>query len=392
MSIKFLFINAIDPSNEIQNKYPPLGIGYLVSSLRNHFAEDKIDFRVINSDIEQEIINFRPDIVGISSVSQNYNKAILYAKIAKKYKLPVLCGGVHISMMPSSLSKDMDIGVIGEGEETICDLFELYRKRREFACDDLQNIHGISYWDNNGKLLFTDKRDLIYPLNNIPLPARDLFNIRPDTYMFTSRGCPYRCVFCASSRFWNKVRLFSAEYVVDEIQHLASEYEVKEIFFYDDLFSVDLNRIEEIVRLMKTRNILGKVSFSGSIRANLVNDKSVMLLQEMGFKSLCMGLESGCSKSLKYLKRDKADVRYNENAIKTLKKHGMEFHCSFIIGSPEEKKEDILETLEFIKENGIPSFDIYVLTPFPGTPVWDYANSRGLVEEKMDWDRPECKC
>ena len=387
MQIKFLFIMAIEPSKGVEIRYPPLGIGYLVSSLRKRFGEKAIGFKLVNSNVEQEIIGFKPDIVGISSVSQNYNKAISYAKVAKKYKLPVICGGVHISMMPSSLTRDMDVGVIGEGEETICDIFELFRREGELAKSDLQKIKGIIYWDSDGGIATTDKRELICPLDNIPFPARDLFSIQPTTYMFTSRGCPYRCTFCASSRFWNEVRFFSAEYVGNEIERLVNEYNVKHINFYDDLFSADTKRVSQILNFLKGKNVLGKVDFSCSIRSNMVNDEIIQLLKEIGVKSIGIGLESGCNKTLKYLKGSNIDVRDNKNAIRVAKKHGISVHGSFIIGSPEEDKEDILETLKFIKESRLDGFSVYVLTPFPGTPVWDYAESKGLVDKKMDWSK-----
>ncbi len=387
MQIKFLFINAINSSKEVETRYPPLGIGYLVSSLRKCFGEEAVECKVIDSNIEQEIVNFKPEIIGISSVSQNYNKAIAYARVAKKYNLPVVCGGVHISMMLSSLTKDMDIGVVGEGEETICELFELFSQEKKFDSDKLRKIRGIIYWDDKDKIVFTGRRDLIYPLDRLPLPARDLFRIRANAYIFSSRGCPYRCTFCASSRFWDKVRFFSAEYVVNEIEYLINRYNVKDINFYDDLFAADVRRIKKIVNLLKARNILGKVNFFGSVRANLVNDDLVKLLKEMGVKSLGMGLESGSNSTLKYLKGENIDVKDNENAIRIIKKYNIATQGSFVIGSPKEEKEDILETLRFVKKSGLSDFAIYVLTPFPGTPVWDYAKSKGLVNKKMDWDK-----
>lgn len=378
---------AIDPSNEIEIRYPPLGIGYLISSLRKHFGEEAIEFKGINSNIEQEITTFKPDIVGISSVSQNYNKAITYAKIAKKYKLSVICGGVHISMVPSSLTDDMDVGVIGEGEETICDLIELFRREGKFDKNGLQKIKGIIYWDDDGGIVITDKRQLIYQIDNIPFPARDLFAIQAKTYMFTSRGCPYRCIFCASSRFWNKVRFFSAEYVVREIEYLVNKHNVKHINFYDDLFSFDTKRVSQILTSLKGKNLLGRVNFSCSIRANMVNDEIIQLLKEMGVIGISMGLESGNNKTLKYLKGNSIDIKDNENALRIIKKHGIAAGGSFVIGSPDEEKDEILETLKFIKKSKLDGFDIYVLTPFPGTPVWEYAKSRNLVDEKMDWDK-----
>lgn len=386
MQIRFLFINAIDPSRKIETAYPPLGIGYLVSSLRKHFGRDQINFKVVEDNIEQEIISFKPDIVGISSVSQNYNRAIAYAKIAKKYKLPVMCGGVHISMIPSSLTRNIDVGVIGEGEETICDLFELFRKNGNFPKEHLRKIKGIIYWDDD-RITITDNRKSIHSLDKLPFPARDLFAIRPSTYMFTSRGCPYRCTFCASSRFWHKFRFFSAEYVVSEIQYLVNKYNVNNIFFYDDLFTARRKRTGRIIELLRGKNLLRKVNFSCSIRANLVNDETIQLLKEMGVKSISMGLESGCSETLKYLKGDNIEIRDNENAIRIIKKYGILTCGSVIIGSPKEDKEDILETLKFIKKSHLDGLDVYILTPFPGTPVWNYAKSRGLVSEKMDWSR-----
>ncbi|MEN4006793.1 MAG: radical SAM protein [Methanobacteriaceae archaeon] len=355
MKIRFLFI--VDPFQEYEI-HPPLGIGYLVSSLRKHFGERAIEFKVIDNNVEQEIRSFKPDIIGISSISQNYNKAITHARIAKKYKLPVICGGVHISMMPSSLTDDMDVGVIGEGEETICELLELFTRKRKFVQDDLSKIRGIIYWNSEGRIVATDKRELIYPLDKLPFPARDLFDIQPDTYMFTSRGCPYRCTFCAVSLYWNKVRFFSAEYVVNEVEYLVNKHNVKDINFYDDLFPLDTKRISQILNLLKEKDLLGKVDFSCSIRSNMVNDRIIQLLKEMGVKSIRIGLESGCNKTLKYLKGNNINIGDNETAIRVIKKHGILVYSSFIIGSPKESKEDILETLNFIKASKLDTFSV----------------------------------
>ncbi|MFX1451907.1 MAG: B12-binding domain-containing radical SAM protein [Promethearchaeota archaeon] len=387
MKTNFLLINAIDSSKSNETNYPPLGIGYLISSLRNKFGERSINFRVVDTEIEKEINNFSPDIVGISAVSQNYNKAAFYAKIAKKFGIPVLCGGVHISMMPLSLTRHMDVGVIGEGEITICDLFDLFIKKRKLYENDLKKIKGIIYWKKDGKIATTEKREQISPLDSIQFPARDLLNIKSKTYMFTTRGCAYRCSFCASSRFWKKVRFFSAEYVVNEIELLVNKYNVNHISFQDDLFSLDLNRIKKIIKLLNKRDLSNRVTFSGAIRANLVNENVIQLLKQMGLASLGLGLESGCNKILKFLKRDNIKIEDNKNAIQIIKKFGIDVYGSFIIGSPQEDKKDILETLKFVKKSKLKGIGVYVLTPFPGTPVWEIARSKGLVNENMEWKR-----
>lgn len=382
----WLFINAVDKTRSVQVFLPPLGLGYLASSLRKSFGDNFIKFKIVNDCVEEEIKRFKPDIVGISSVSQNYNIAAKYAKITKKYKLPVIIGGTHITALPLSLTKDMDVGIIGEGEETIVDLVNHYNTEKgRFDSKKLKNINGIIF-RKNGKLVLTKKRKIIDPLDKIPMPARDLLTINNPTYMFTSRGCPYRCSFCASSRFWGKVRFFSAEYVVNEIKHLFENYNVDQIDFWDDLFIVDRKRLEKIFLLLKKEKLLGRLSFGCSVRSNLVDEQLVKLLSKMNFKRVSMGLESASPRILKYLKGETISVANHTNAINILKKYKIEPSASFIIGSPTETKREIIKTLDFIKKSQLRGFAVNILTPFPGTPVWEYAKKKGLVSEKMDWN------
>ena len=386
MISRFMFINAVDVKKEVETTLPPLGLGYLASSLRREFGPDRFAFEVVDRDVERQIKAFQPDIVGITSVSQNYNRAIEYARIAKRHGLPVIVGGVHISALPATLSADMDVGVIGEGERTIIELVTLFEQEGCFEPESLAKLGGVVF-RRNGELIITGERPPIQPLDSIAAPARDLFKIRKSTYMFTSRGCPYRCRFCASCRFWGKVRFFSAEYVVQEIKNLIQQYGVAKISFWDDLFVADRARLKKIRDLLKEEGILGKVEFTSNVRSNLVTDELALLLKEMNIGSVGMGLESGSPTTLEYLKGGNVCLKNHVDAINILRRHGIKFRTSFIIGSPQETREGILQTLSFIKENRLSSFDIYVLTPFPGTPVWDYARARNLVGEDMNWDR-----
>ena len=385
MKNKILLINAINPNIEVEQRQPSLGLGYLASSLRRSFGKEKFDFRVIDRNIEEEIREFRPLIVLISSVTQNFDIAIRYAGFVKQQKIPVIIGGIHISVLPSNLNENFDIGVIGEGEAVIVDLFELFLKKNKFVNKDLGSIKGILFRDGDS-IHFTGARALINDLDSIQLPARDLLKIERHTYMFSSRGCPYKCIFCASTRFWDKVRLFSPEYVSQEIRELAERYKVSVISLYDDLFIADKKRLEKIVGLLGREKFIRKVSFTCNCRANLVTDEVVGLLKNMNVRSINLGLESGCEKTLRYLKGN-VSVEQNYQAIKIIKRHGIACQGSFIIGSPFESEKDIAQTYDFIKKSPLNLIDVNVLTPFPGTPVWDYANSRGLVSENMDWSK-----
>ena len=302
--------------------------------------------------------------------------AINYSSIAKKYKLPVILGGSHITMLPYSLTEDMDVGVLGEGEETICDLFEIYKNAGTFDKNKFEGIEGIIYRNMEGNYHVTPRRKLIQPLDKIPLPSRDILNIESKTYMFTGRGCPYKCIFCSSTRFWDKVRLNSAEYVVNEIQQLFDTYNIKSIYFCDDIFILSIQRIELMIKLLEERGLLGKISYICACRSNMINKRIISLLKILGVTHITMGFESGCDKTLKYLKGDSICVKDHESAIRIIMEYGIEIMGGFIVGSPEESKEDILETIDFIKRNHLINVSVYPLTPLPGTPIWDYAKEK----------------
>jgi len=386
MKLKFMFINAVDPNRGFEIGWPPLGLGYLASSIRKQFGSDLVEFKTVSRDIAREVNSFKPDIVGITSVSQNYNRAIKHAQTCKKYDLPVIIGGPHISALPSTLTSDMDVGVIEEGEETIIDLLSLFLKRGCFDKGELHNVDGIVFRRDN-ELVITKKRQLIQPLDKIPMPARDILSTGKRAYMVTSRGCPYRCIFCHTSAFWERTRYFSAKYVVSEIKQLVEEYGVKTIGFEDSLFIADKERLRQIVELLEEEAILGRVRFSYcSARANLVNDEIAQLLKRMQMNGISLGLESASPHILQYLKGKSITVQDNMNAIKTAKKYGIESGATFIIGSPQETREDILQTLRFIKEAPLASSKVSFLTPLPGTTLWEYAKTRNLVSDHMDWD------
>lgn len=382
--MKILLINAINPHVEIETRYPQLGLGYLVNYVRKKLGNNTHEFKIVDNNVEETLDTFKPDLVGISSLSPNYNIAKRYASLCKNRKLPVIVGGMHISLLPSSFSRDMDVGVLFEGEETMTELVQLYDKTGRFDAGDLSNINGILHWDND-QLQYTKPRPLIDKLDSIPLPARELLDIKgTHLSMFTSRGCPYRCIFCASSRFWNTTRLASASYVTKEIKDLYYNYGAKLISFYDDLFIANKKRLSELVNDLATEGVLGKVHFSCSARADLINDQTIKLLKDLGVVSVFLGLESGHPRTLKYLKCDTATVEDNANAVRLLNQNGIATNATFIIGSPVETEDEIMSTYNFIKTIPLRNFNVYMMTPLPGTPIWSEAVEKGLISEDFD--------
>lgn len=383
-NLKILFINAIDPNSEVETRYPNLGLGYLAASLRREIPNVRFIFKIIDDNVEDTICKFQPDLVGITTVSQNFPIALRYMKILTAHNIPTIWGGVHISALPHLLPREAALGCIGEAEATIVDVVNVF-VNDGLSPKNLATIPGIVYWDND-EFKKTSDRNPIPNLDDLPMPARDLMEIGTTTYMFTSRGCPYKCTFCSSSRYWGKTRFFSADYVVSEIEFLYRKYHVSMIRFFDDLFIAKRSRLEEIVDKLEEKNLLGKIKFTCNCRANLIDDDMVCLLKKLGVVSVGFGLESADEKTLQYLKCDSVSVERNRAAVEIVKKGGIAVNASFVIGSPQEGRDSIMRTYDFIQSSRLDSFEIYVLTPFPGTPVWDYAKARGIVtEENFDW-------
>ena len=384
MATKILFINAVDSVRRVETSYPPLGFGYLASALRDAFCHSHFEFRVVDRDVENTIPQFKPDIVAITAVSPNFNRAAAYARIAKQNGLPVIIGGVHISAQPSSLTGDMDVGIIGEGERTIVDLLTIFEDESSLHPDAVCRVQGIVY-NRDGTYVITQQRPPVTPLDQISMPARDLLTF-PHMSILTSRGCPYRCVFCSASCFWGSIRFFSPEYVVRELTHILENYPVPNniIIIWDELFIADKQRLRDIVNGMENNGLLGKCTFWCHARANLVTDEVAALLNRMGVRRVSMGLESGSPPVLQYYKGPTVSIRDHENAIGTLKRHKIVPEASFIIGAPQETRADFLQTIQFMKKYQLKA-ELYLLTPLPGTPIWDYAMQKGIVSEEMDW-------
>jgi anaerobic magnesium-protoporphyrin IX monomethyl ester cyclase len=387
---RVLLVNAVNPYVEAQNRYPALGLGYLVAMLNRELG-DAVEVRLIEEDVAETIKNWQPHLLGLSSVSQNYNLAKSYAELGREAGIPVIIGGYHITELPSNLTPAMNVGVLGEGEFALVELVELYREHRGLPPAKLAEIEGLIYWDGDEQVQ-TPPREVVgkkeKDLDALPMADRSMMRVRPHSNMLTSRGCPYNCTFCASTRFWPNIRYFSPEYMMEEITHLRDTYGVKYITFHDDLFIANTKRLAGLHELVMREGLPQQgFRFSCASSATRITDDTARMLKEMNFVSVSMGLESGNQEVLTRLKGKAFKVDINENAVHTLHRHGIHPHASFILGEPTETVEQMMETYDFIKRNPLSLVNLYVLTPLPGTPQWHAAKAKGLVSDDMDWDQ-----
>lgn len=355
--MRILFVNAIQ-HQPIHERYYPLAFGYLVNYCRK-FGED-FEYNYTERLNKTVLEDFQPDVVALTCVTENYNLARTYAYTIQKFnpKIKVIIGGVHISAVPYSLSRNMDVGVVGEGEQTFLELL-----RNNFEPDE--KIKGIVYRENN-VLHKTEDRQFIEPLDLIPHPKRDMFGTeKREHYLFTSRGCPYRCVFCFSSRFWKKLRFHSAEYVAEEIHQIKRMFKISHLNIYDDIFILDVERVKRIKDLVKDL----RLTYSIAARANLVTEEVATILNDMRVTAVGIGFESNSPRILRWLHKGNT-VEDNQNAVNILRKHKIRINGSFIRDVPIETKKDLKLTYKFIQENGI-LCDIYRLMKYPGTPIYD---------------------
>lgn len=385
--MKVLFVNAINTVNVSQKVFPNLGLGYIASYLQKNIKD--LEIKIIDSDgsnLDKLLINFTPSLVGISSVSQNFDYVNHIASICKNHAIPVLIGGIHISSLPESLPNACDVGIIGEGEQTTLELVRLFHEG-ERNDERLSKIHGIVFRDYSGKIRMTSERKLIENIDELSFPNRNLLKVQQNGFLhlFSSRGCRYRCSFCSNSRFWKKIRLFSAEYVFNELKEIAYIYKPKAVTFYDDDFLSDKNRLERLAELIEKSGMNKKMEFNLMTRADNINDETVGLLKRINVTIVSLGLESGNQKTLNFLKCGTVSVNENLKAIELLDKNEIFTYGFFIIGSPQESKEDIMETFHLIRKSPLSGFSVYTLVPYPGTPIWNYAMNKNLVSNSMRW-------
>jgi radical SAM superfamily enzyme YgiQ (UPF0313 family) len=401
---------------------PHLGLAYLgaVSERRGDTV------RIYDADVEDqpliEFLNeFRPDIVGITAntpqVKQGWRTA---AAIKEHTDIPIVFGGPHVSVVSEDLDFESlrqspaDMVVRGEGEGPwieICDLLETYlRDQPSFSSAALMNpqldlfrdVKGASYKTSDGELHRNTDAPVISDLDGLPWPAYHLFkmdrytNLQPATdaidgarsfSILTSRGCPYRCTFCSQSIMPIKWRARSPENVIEEWRHLVQDMGALEIGVLDDSANIRKNRLHQLADAL-IENRLNHVPwiFVNGIRANLADHDLLVKLKNAGLKRTAFGVETGDAEML--IKIDKhVDHDTIRQAFKNAKAAGIETIGFFIIGLPGDTRESMQRTIDFAIEIDPMIANFSMMTPYPGTIVYEQVKQGGrfLVSDWEDY-------
>lgn len=348
-------------------------------------------------DLDKEIEKFNPGIIGFSVFTQSYPSAIDFAKRTKQKNpgIKIVVGGPHITTLPESLDPIFDFGVIGEGEQIIVQLINSINNKKDFS-----KLNGLIYFKDNKLVINRRKRELadidtLFPLDYSLLNKR-YFNAKfiPEIYSFgvaagmmTSIGCPFNCRFCSIRACWEKIRFRNLDNVVNEIKNLYENYKVRHIDFFDDLFSINKDRLRKLRDKLKSQDLLGKITFSCQARANTIDDEMCQILKSLNVKTLVFGFESGSDRTLKYIKRDSnLSINHNKNAVLLCKKYKLNVYGCLMLGIPGEKVEDMKKTIQFIdfcKKNKVARLWTQILIPLPATEIWEIAKQRGKIDKNI---------
>lgn len=374
------------------------------------------------------------DLIGIGGLSSMYKdiRKILY--IARKLNPDALIvgGGGFITYMPDKIMKfspEIDIAVLGEGEETFRELLQ------KFDSKDWQSIKGICFRENN-QTIYTEPRPLIPDLDVIPYPAYDLMDMEGyfkysgsfwnsiESFLSkrrinfqTERGCPRQCTFCTHNGMnrWDQramlgndklkqlddeygfqavTRFFSVDYVINQIKYLDEKYDLDYVCILDENLTAFPKRVHEFCDKWIAEGLNKKIKLGTSGDAPSIKLDVAKHMKEAGFSMVSIGGESGSDRILKEDIGKGVTVAHNQQAVNNLMEAKITPVMTFMVGNPTETIDDVLETVDFFKRNNV-SIDPFICTPFPGTKIFmdhqDFILSQFDERLKFLSENPEIK-
>jgi anaerobic magnesium-protoporphyrin IX monomethyl ester cyclase len=391
---KILFSHSyyykLDPK-QWKNKmpFPPLGTLYAASLLRNNkFEVDLFDTNLRDNPFEIEPIleKNKPNFLVIYDDGFNYLTKMCLTnmreacfemiKIGKKHNCTIIvCSSDSTDHYEEYLNKGADFIIQGEGEITLLELVQTLEKNESF-----ESIDGLVFKKNNA-FQVNKKRNVLQNLDELPLPAWDLVDIesyrniwkqskQPFTLnIATTRGCPYKCNWCAKPIYGNRYNAHSPEYIVNEIAYLKEKFGVSRFWMCDDIFGLKPNWVQEFNKELEKKQL--KISYFIQSRVDLLlKEDTIDALAKSGLEEVWVGAESGSQKILDAMdKGTKVEEIHKATHLLKLKKIKVAFFLQF--GYLTESQEDIQKTIAMVKELKPDNIGISVSYPLPGTKFYD---------------------
>ena len=409
-----------NPPIKAKSSVAPLGLAYLAAVLRDlyevkivdavaegYYQERKVnggfvDYGLSDLQIKEKVISYGPQVVGITCLYSTQFPAVLrICRIAKEIdpEMTTVVGGSHPTFLAREFMSEgrIDYLVLGEGEDSFRELLEKLSRG-----EDVAGIDGLAYRAGE-EIKINSKTKFIENLDTLPFPARELLpmekyfsieypmNITPlkkrNTPIITSRGCPHRCAFCASSRYWgHRVRLRSPENVLDEMVVLKEKFGVEEIQFEDDHLTCDRKRAERIFQGMIDRNLRLKWCTPNGIALWTLDEKLLALMKESGCYELTMGIESGSQEVLDKIIHKPLKVAKAPGLVETMNRLGIRPCAFFIIGFPGETRQQVSETIKMIREVDFDRYMLFIFSLTPGSEFFEKFKAQGQFPGKTYYE------
>lgn len=389
-----------------QSQFEPLGIEYIGAKVQQTGHEvDILQQRHTSDDqVVQKIQQFNPDIVGFSVITCTFATA---NRIAKKLKsvcpdIVTIFGGYHASAFPE-ICKDevVDYIVIGEGEETFLELIQNLELNR-----NINETENVAFYD--GKLIINSPRERINNLNTLSPPIRKMEILKECkieslswppvslqksvAQVIFSRGCPFNCTFCCSPNLWGRaVKFRSPQSVITEVKQLKEKYGTNYIFFADLTFNLDKKKLIELcMKLIETKL---DIYWYSMCRVDNVASNIISLMEKAGCTKIAYGIDALNSITCSKIKpHQKITMEIMRRSLSVTQNSSIITRAFLMIGYPWENKQDLFETKEMVKRLPIDDLRIGILTPLPGSTMYEEFKREGLLlhEDFSKYTTEEC--
>lgn len=373
--------------------WPPTGILYIAACLMQQGDEVIVlDGALLTDDeIISKLDNFNPILIGISSVYPLWEKAKKLAfHVRDKFKNSfILMGGqapTHLKEKCFEECEVIDAVVKGEGEEIICEIVNCLKRQMDYTkiSGTIMKKDGIIY-NNDGYGIVKDLDKLPFPaFELIDLeqyrPSIGLFKKMPIVATFTSRGCPMNCIYC-SKISGKTIRCKSPERIGEELEYYVKKFGIKEIKFFDDLFTFDKKRAIKICQEIQKRNL--GIVWSASSRVDTIDEELLKAMKASGCWYIHYGIESGVQKNLDTLKKG-TKIEQIKKTIQMTHKMKINTFTSYILGIPGETYQEAEQTIKFACELNSLFSEFFFCTAFPGTELFENISKYGVMKKEID--------